>query len=79
MYPMDTIKRKFQSQVLINTFDRFSPYNLGMGKFGTDLERYVSIRQCARVIASREGIEGFYKVLLVVLLLFLRPCRRCSF
>jgi hypothetical protein len=59
---MDTIKRKLQSQVLMNTFDRYSPYNLGVGKLGTDKEMYEGIRHCARVIMEREGARGLYKV-----------------
>ena len=62
VYPLDTVKRKFQSQVLKNTFDEFSPFYKDKNLFGTDFVRYTSIRQCIKHIVVKEGFQGLYRV-----------------
>ncbi len=62
VYPLDTVKRKFQSQVLKNTFDELSPFYKDKNLYGTDFVKYTSIRQCLKLVISKDGWGGLYRV-----------------
>ena len=50
MYPLDTIKKRMQFQVLRNTLD-------GLG----DVPKYANAWNCAARIYTEEGLRGFYR------------------
>lgn len=62
VYPLDTIKRKLQSQVLKNTFDAESPFHRSSSNYGSDFYQYSNIKQTASLIVSKEGVRGLYRV-----------------
>jgi hypothetical protein len=63
IYPLDTVKKRLQAEVLQNTiYDRQSR-DLGhdVGRITTNTSKYVNFGHCLERIFREEGMMGFYK------------------
>jgi solute carrier family 25 (mitochondrial thiamine pyrophosphate transporter), member 19 len=70
IYPLDTVKKRLQAEVLQNTlYDRHSlDYGHDKGRINTNTSKYINFRHCIKKIFREEGIRGFYKGYLPTLL-----------
>lgn len=80
VYPLDTLKRRFQAQVIESTFHindvnianscNNRPYDVKESNLLSSLhprKRYNSIMHGIKTILKEEGIKGFYKVIQISL------------
>jgi hypothetical protein len=70
IYPLDTVKKRLQAEVLQNTlYDRHSlDDGHARGRINTNTSKYINFRHCIHKIFHDEGIRGFYKGYLPTLL-----------
>lgn len=63
IYPLDTIKKRLQAEVLQNTiYDRHSTnVEHQIGRISTNTSKYINFRHCVIRIFQDEGLSGFYK------------------
>lgn len=70
IYPLDTVKKRLQAEVLQNTlYDRHSlDFGHAEGRINTNTSKYLNFRHCIYKIFHDEGVRGFYKGYLPTLL-----------
>jgi hypothetical protein len=63
IYPLDTVKKRLQAEVLQNTIYDCHSRDPGhdIGRITTNSSKYVNFRHCLTKIFRDEGLKGFYK------------------
>lgn len=68
VYPLDTIKKKLQAEVLHNTFHHHHQNKYIIDKNSNSTIKSVNLRICIQKISQEEGLKGFFKGLSPTLL-----------